>query len=84
MPARRCLNSVDAKKLGPHGHSLPRYLDGTIRSYRRWRHPVFGNRDVWTEQSGSAWFFVTMRRRAPTFQREVLRVMADVERELTS
>lgn len=75
---------VDAKKVGPYGASLPRYLDGTIGVYRRWRHPVFGNTDVWTEQSGSAWFFVTMQRRAPAFQREVLKAMDAIERELTS
>lgn len=75
---------VDAKKLGPFGNRLPRYLDASIPSMRRWRHPVFGNREVWVEQQGAAWFFVTMQRRAPSFQRAVIDAMKETERELTS
>lgn len=73
---------VDEKKVGPYGRSLPRYLDGSIASYRRWRHPVFGQPTVWTEQSGSAWFFTTIQSRQGTFQRAVLDAMDDTTREL--
>lgn len=45
---------------------------------------MFGQPTVWTEQSGSGWFFLTMQRRAPTFQRAVLDAMDDTARELTS
>lgn len=30
---------VNAAKVGPYGASLPRYLDGSIPGYSRWRHP---------------------------------------------
>lgn len=76
---------VDANKVDPkYGASLPRYLDGSLPRYRAWRHPVFGS-DAWVEQSsGSAWFFSTMERRAPTFLRAVLDAMDETERDLTS
>lgn len=73
---------VNEKKIGPYGRSLPRYLDGTIAKYRRWRHPVFGQETVWVEQQGSAWFFSTIRSRAGTFQRAILAAMDETTRDL--
>lgn len=73
---------VNEKKVGPYGRSLPRYLDGSIAKYSRWRHPVFGRPTAWAEQSGSAWFFSTIRSRVGTFRRAVLDAMDDTTREL--
>lgn len=73
---------VNAAKVGPYGRSLPRYLDGSLARYSRWRHPVFGQPTVWSEQSGSAWFFATVQSRAGTFQRAVLDAMDETTREL--
>ena len=74
---------VDAKKVGEHGRSLPRYLDADLNRYKRWAHRVFGDRDVWVAQQGEPWFFTTIRQHYPTFRRAVLNAMAEAERELT-
>lgn len=48
---------VDAIAVDPaYGRTLTWGLDG----YGRWRHPVFGNREVWEQQSGEEVFFKTL------------------------
>lgn len=66
---------VNERKLGPYGASMPRYLDGTLRNYRRLRHPVFGNRDVWVAQSGTGFFFETINRHSADFRRAIFGAM---------
>jgi hypothetical protein len=74
---------VNEKRVDPvYGRSLPRYLDASLKKYQRWRHPVFGNSDVWVEQTGQPWFFVTILRHADDFRRAVLRAVDDTIREL--
>lgn len=43
----------------------------------RWRHPVFGNRRAWTAQTGSPWFYPTLRSYGPAFRRAAERAMRD-------
>jgi len=43
-----------------------------------WRHPVFGNRDKWVPQTGSPWFYPTLRAEGPAFRRAVIKAMRDV------
>jgi hypothetical protein len=74
---------VSAKKVGPYGVVLPKYLDASLGRYQRWRHPVFGNRSNWVEQKGQPYFGVTIKRHAQDFRRALLDVMDDVGRELT-
>ncbi|MGH8575346.1 MAG: hypothetical protein ACREXJ_00170 [Gammaproteobacteria bacterium] len=70
---------VDGKKLPPDQRTLPRHLDRA----KGWRHPVFGNRDVWVGQRGGPWFFATLRRHAPAFRRAIVTAMNDIERRIT-
>lgn len=51
-----------------YGAALAKYLDGQLAGYRRWRHPVFGQAEVWAEQSGRPWFFVTIMANADQFE----------------
>lgn len=74
---------VSARRMGEYGASLARYSDAEIRRYQRWRHPVFGQREVWVEQRGDPWFFVTIRRHRAKFRRAVFKAMDDTSRELT-
>jgi hypothetical protein len=37
----------------PGERALPRGMDNGPRG---WRHPVYGNRDVWVQQRGGSWF----------------------------
>jgi hypothetical protein len=74
---------VNEKKVDPrYGRSLPRYLDASLQKYQRWRHPVFGH-DVWVEQKGQPWFFVTILRHADDFRRAVLKALDDTIDELS-
>jgi hypothetical protein len=70
---------VDAR----YGHSLPRYLDGELRQSRRWRHQVFGNEEVWTQQTGAPWFFRTFRSHADAVERGLAKAMDDVADDIT-
>lgn len=75
---------VDADKVDPrYGAALSRYSDGEIRRYRRWRHPVFDNSEVWTSQTGSPWFFRTIRANRDKFEDGIRRAMDAVARDIT-
>ena len=70
---------VDAGQVDPrYGHSLPRYLDGELRQSRRWRHPVFGDEDTWSQQAGAPWFFRTFRAHAANVEKELTKAMDSV------
>lgn len=67
-----------------YGASLPRYLDGELQGWRRWRHPVFGRREeTWVQQTGSPWFFATIRRSAKKIEAAVRGAMDDVADDIT-
>jgi hypothetical protein len=54
---------------------------------RRLRHPVFGNRSVWVEQTegvDSAVFTAEFEKQKPEIQRAIGRVMDDVARKVTN
>jgi hypothetical protein len=50
----------------------------------QWRHPVFGNTDVWvTQRSGRPrWFDNVNRAAAPMVRRRVKKVLDDIEKKL--
>ena len=72
---------VSARRFGAYGTTLPRRMDPDA-SRRPWRSPVFGNRQVWKEQTGSPYFFVTVRRHRQTFRRAVGKAIDDTIRDL--
>lgn len=75
---------VHADQVDPYyGASLPRYLDGELQGWRRWRHPVFGDRETWVQQTGSPWFFVTVRKASGRIEAAVRKAMDDVARDIT-
>lgn len=45
---------VDGRKMPDREGALPQYMEGTRP---RWRHPVFGNPDVWVVQSPHPYFY---------------------------
>ena len=47
---------------------------------KTWRHPVFGNKNAWVAQTGSPWFYPTLRAETPAFRRAVERAMRDTLR----
>lgn len=73
-------NRVDER----YGASLSRYSDGELRQWRRWRHPVFGNRENWQNQTGSPWFFVTVRKHQAAFEKAVGKAIDAVLKDISS
>ena len=70
---------VESKKVDPKYRSLPFYLDALGKA---WRHPVFGNRQVWTTQRGQEVFYRTLRGFEPRWRAGIDRAMDETEREL--
>ena len=68
---------VNPMKLPPDQRALPRLIDRG-----EWRHPVFGNREVWAAQKGSPWFYVTIRPHADLARKKVEAVMGEIRRRL--
>lgn len=69
---------VDKGRLPPDLRNMP-----TVINTGRIRHPVFGNRRRWAQQSATPlWWDSTVRRHTPRMEREVARVLDDVRRRL--
>jgi hypothetical protein len=49
---------VDGRKMPAHEKALQSYMEGLKKP---WRHPVFGNREVWVRQDPKPYFFRTVR-----------------------
>lgn len=60
--------------------ALQAYMEGTKP---RWRHPVFGNRDVWVQQPPQPYFYKTMKVAGPRARASVNRVMDQISRDIT-
>lgn len=69
---------VSSAQLPESQKSLPRHLD----SAKGWRHPVFGNREVWVAERGGPWFAETLKKRAPEFRAAVVDAMEQTRAEL--
>lgn len=48
---------VDGRKMPNHEKSLQAYMEGVKRP---WRHPVWGNREVWVRQDPKPYFYKTV------------------------
>jgi hypothetical protein len=71
---------ADGRRLPSGMKALPRYWEGTNR--RGWRHPVFGNREVWTAQPPHPAFNAAVRPAEAAARREVDRIVREVARKL--
>lgn len=69
---------VQSSKLPETQRSLPRHLD----SEKGWRHPVFGDKNVWVHQQGRPYFAVTIKKKAPTFRRAALDAMEEIRKQI--
>lgn len=48
---------------------------------KTWRHPTFGHKP-WVSQTGSPWFYPTLRAQGPAFRRAAIRAMHNVMRKI--
>ncbi|MEU6344485.1 hypothetical protein ABZ883_26455 [Streptomyces sp. NPDC046977] len=68
---------IDRSMLPRNMWNVPTQLDRG-----RLRHPVFGNRRRWVNQYADPWWDSTIRRHQARMEREVARVIDDVQRRL--
>ncbi|WAZ20164.1 hypothetical protein STRCI_001263 [Streptomyces cinnabarinus] len=72
---------VDGRKMPTSKRSLQAYMEGTKRP---WRHPVFGNREVWVRQEPKPYFFrVVAPAAGPRSRAAVNRVLDSIDREIS-
>lgn len=73
---------ADGRRMPNRMKSLPAYWEPE-RSRRRWRHPVFGNREVWVQQPAPGpTFYRVLAPHADDTARVIERVVNDVRRKL--
>jgi hypothetical protein len=70
---------VDGRKMPSHMKSLPSMVEGK----KRWRHPVFGNREVWVDQPKEPYFYNALRTAGPAARRAVSRVLDGISRDIS-
>jgi hypothetical protein len=69
---------VDGRKMPTHMKGLPKAVEGT----KRWRHPVFGHREVWVNQKPKPYFFHVVRPLGPASRKAVNRVLDGISRDI--
>ncbi|HWU24076.1 MAG TPA: hypothetical protein VN088_21250 [Nocardioides sp.] len=70
---------VDGRKMPAHMKSLPSMVEGK----KRWRHPVFGNKEVWVTQDARPYFYQTVNRLGPATRLNVAKAAEHVARKIT-
>lgn len=77
---------ADGRRMPDGFKSLPRLVEGegheVDRRAGRWRHPVFGNREVWVQQQPFPTFYRVLRPTEGQARREVGHVIARIVQEL--
>lgn len=79
---------VDGRKMPSGQKRLPALMEGEgvqrgRRVDTRWRHPVFGNREVWVQQASHPYFFPVMHRLGLTSRQSVTRVLDGISRDIS-
>src|SRR5262249_39449094 len=77
---------IDVRKMLPDYRTLPLYMEGVPGSrgqdYRRWRHPVYGNREVWRSQAAHPYFFRPVEPLGRAAGESLRRSLEDIKRQL--
>lgn len=71
---------VDGRKMPARSKAVQSYMEG-IKP--RWRHPVFGNYEVWVQQPPNPYFFKVMSAAGPRARLAVNRVLNQVSKDIT-
>lgn len=71
---------VDGRKMPPKAKAIQSYMEGLKKP---WRHPVYGNREVWVQQEPHPYFYKVMRAAGPRARLAVNRVMDQTSRDIT-
>lgn len=71
---------VDGRKMPSRRGTLPSYMEGTRK---RWRHPVYGNRNNWVQQSPHPYFYNVVRNLGPKSRAAIQQALAEATREIS-
>lgn len=71
---------VDGRKMPNREKSLQSYMEGVKRP---WRHPVFGNTEVWVRQEPKPYFFRTVEQLGRQTRQDVNKVIDQVAKDIT-
>jgi hypothetical protein len=72
---------VDGRKMPSHFKALPQYVEG---AKPRWRHPIFGNRQVWAQQPAQPYFYKVVAPAAGPRSRVAVNYVLDgITRDIT-
>ena len=71
---------VDGRKMPSGMRSVQAYMEGKKKP---WRHPVWGNREVWVRQDPHPYFYKTVAPVGPASRRAVSRVLDGITRDIT-
>ncbi|MFF9097559.1 hypothetical protein ACF1AX_31110 [Streptomyces sp. NPDC014802] len=71
---------VDGRKMPSQQRALQSYMEGVKRP---WRHPVFGNREVWVKQQPKPYFFKTVRPMGAASRVQVNRAIDRVAKKIS-
>jgi hypothetical protein len=71
---------VDGRRMPPQARAVQSYMEG-LKS--PWRHPVYGNREVWVKQEPHPYFYKVMRVAGPRARLAVNRIMDGISRDIT-
>lgn len=69
---------VNSAEMPNKQRRLPKYLD----TEKGWRHPVFGNRHTWAQQTGQPWFEKTLKEHTPRVRGDAIQAVTDALKEL--
>lgn len=70
---------VSNKRVEPA--TLPKYLDGGLSKFSRWRHPTFGN-SPWQQQDAHPFFFTTIKTHRDDFRQACLEAIDEMIEEI--
>ena len=71
---------VDGRKMPSGDKNLQSYMEGVKKP---WRHPVYGNREVWVKQQPKPYFFKTVDRIGTSARRDVNKAMDRVAKKIS-
>lgn len=74
---------IDPRKMPAGKNNLPGYLDGRP-PFDRWRHPVFGNSDVFVTQRSHPFFLQAIQPHMGEATRQIDEALNKIRRELES
>lgn len=72
---------IVATAVDPTEKALPRGMDSGSKG---WRHPVYGNREVWVQQRGGSWFREPISEEGDGIERRLTEALEDMAERIAN